>query len=61
MWFPAAVCQKVKVYHPVDPNLGFLHCVMLIDDKDAINNEPVVNVAVSALVSWMGLTEGADK
>ena len=50
-WPPAAVRQQVKVYHPVDPNLGYVFGVMLTDGKDADNHsdnhgEPMANVVV---------------
>ena len=49
----AAVQQQVKVCHPVDHNLGqSVRGVMLIDDKDAFNNEPIVNVVVWGQVRW---------
>ena len=50
----AAVQQQVRVYHPVDANLGLVYAVMLTDDKDPFGNEPVANVVVWGQVSWWG-------
>ena len=57
----AAVQQQVRVYHPVDPNLGLVYGIMLTDDKDPFGNEPVANVVVWGQVSWWGQQASPNK